>query len=154
MRQRSDSAAVRLGMPEFVVGAQLAVGRLLWLIVETTCGSLVPPRLRVPRCWAWPAGTEVLDLAHETAHEMLTGRSRRRYDDTTLPNTSSEVSPDQTVFGAIRQHLRVWWKRSTLPQVFLGARGYAPRDSPLEVIDRGPRPSVLEIDMRCWAPVG
>src|SRR5918995_7349317 len=38
MRQRSDGATVLLGMPEFVVGAQLAVGRELWLMVETTSG--------------------------------------------------------------------------------------------------------------------
>ena len=36
MKQRSDGATVLLGMPEFVVGAQLAVGRELWLMVETT----------------------------------------------------------------------------------------------------------------------
>jgi transposase len=36
MEQRSDGATVLLGMPEFVVGAQLAVGRELWLMVETT----------------------------------------------------------------------------------------------------------------------
>ena len=47
MKQRSDGATVLLGMPEFVVGAQLKVGRELWLMVETTadmvgcegCGS-------------------------------------------------------------------------------------------------------------------
>src|SRR5262245_23375584 len=47
MKQRSDGATVRLGMPEFVVGAQLAVDWELWLFVETTaevvgcegCGS-------------------------------------------------------------------------------------------------------------------
>jgi hypothetical protein len=37
---------------------------------------------------------------------------------------------------------------------FLAARGYAPRDSPLEVNDHGRRPSVLEIDLGYWAPVG
>jgi hypothetical protein len=36
---------------------------------------------------------------------------------------------------------------------FLGARGYAPRHSPLEVIDHGQRPSVVEIDVGYWAPV-
>jgi hypothetical protein len=36
MRQRSEGATVLLGMPEFVVGAQLAVGGELWLMVETT----------------------------------------------------------------------------------------------------------------------
>jgi transposase len=36
MKQRSDGATVLLGMPEFVAGAQLAVGRELWLMVETT----------------------------------------------------------------------------------------------------------------------
>ena len=36
MKQRSEGATVLLGMPEFVVGAQLAVGRELWLMVETT----------------------------------------------------------------------------------------------------------------------
>ena len=36
MKERSDGATVLLGMPEFVVGAQLAVGRELWLMVETT----------------------------------------------------------------------------------------------------------------------
>jgi hypothetical protein len=35
MKKRSDGATVPLGMPEFVVGAQLEVGRELWLIVET-----------------------------------------------------------------------------------------------------------------------
>jgi transposase len=47
MKQRSDGATVLLGMSEFVVGVQLAVGRELWLMVETTadvvgcegCGS-------------------------------------------------------------------------------------------------------------------
>ena len=38
MEQRSDGATVLLGMPEFVVGAQLVVGRELWLMVETTSG--------------------------------------------------------------------------------------------------------------------
>ena len=37
MKQRSEGATVLLGMSEFVVGAQLAVGRGLWLMVETTC---------------------------------------------------------------------------------------------------------------------
>jgi zinc-finger of transposase IS204/IS1001/IS1096/IS1165 len=36
MKQRSDGATVLLGMPEFVVGAQLEVGGELWLMVETT----------------------------------------------------------------------------------------------------------------------
>jgi transposase len=36
VKQRSEGATVLLGMPEFVVGAQLAVGRELWLLVETT----------------------------------------------------------------------------------------------------------------------
>jgi hypothetical protein len=39
MEQRSDGATVVLGMPEFVVGAQLAVGRELWLLVETTADA-------------------------------------------------------------------------------------------------------------------
>jgi hypothetical protein len=36
MKQCSDGATVLLGMSEFVVGVQLAVGRELWLLVETT----------------------------------------------------------------------------------------------------------------------
>jgi transposase len=36
VKQRSNGPTVLLGMPEFVVGAQLEVGRELWLLVETT----------------------------------------------------------------------------------------------------------------------
>jgi hypothetical protein len=59
---------------------------------------------RYTTSWDVAAGTEVLDLAHETAHKMLTGRSRRRHHSPTLPNTSSEETADQTVFGGTRQH--------------------------------------------------
>jgi hypothetical protein len=37
---------------------------------------------------------------------------------------------------------------------FLAARGYAPRDSPLEVREDSQRPSVLDIDRGYWTPLG
>ena len=55
MRQRSDGATVLLGMPEFVVGAQLMVGRELWLMVETTCGVVGCEGVARGR-WATAAG--------------------------------------------------------------------------------------------------
>jgi hypothetical protein len=86
--------------PRIQQGSDGRLGELARLFDRVTLALRAGPRAawRSSIAVANASATEVADFAHETAHEMLTRRSRRRRDGSTVPNTSREETPDQTLW--------------------------------------------------------